>query len=38
MYAKAAEALENGSAIIEEGDDEDQELGLELGKAFYVCA
>ncbi|XP_027330151.1 importin beta-like SAD2 isoform X2 [Abrus precatorius] len=34
-YAKAAEALENGS-IIEEGDDEDQELELELGQLIDV--
>ncbi|KAJ1418695.1 Importin-beta, N-terminal domain [Sesbania bispinosa] len=34
-YAKAAEALENGS-IIEEGDDEDQELEMELGQLHDV--
>ncbi|KAG5011003.1 hypothetical protein JHK87_019518 [Glycine soja] len=34
-YAKAAEALENGSAI-EEGDDEDLELELELGQLVDV--
>ncbi|KAK7264768.1 hypothetical protein RJT34_32378 [Clitoria ternatea] len=34
-YAKAAEALENGS-IIEEGDVDDQELGLELGQLVDV--
>ncbi|KAK7388057.1 hypothetical protein VNO78_22860 [Psophocarpus tetragonolobus] len=34
-YAKAAEALENGSAI-EEGDVEDQELELELGQLMDV--
>ncbi|KAK7363423.1 hypothetical protein VNO77_05566 [Canavalia gladiata] len=34
-YAKAAEALENGS-IIEEGDVEDQELELELGQLTDV--
>lgn len=35
-YAKVDEALENGSAI-EEGDDEDQELELEIGNLFAVC-
>ncbi|QCD80116.1 Armadillo-type fold [Vigna unguiculata] len=34
-YAKAAEALENGSAI-EEGDDEDQELELEIGQLMDI--
>ncbi|KAK7348003.1 hypothetical protein VNO80_22551 [Phaseolus coccineus] len=34
-YAKAAEALENGSAI-EEGDDEDQELELEIGQLVDI--
>ncbi|MED6179892.1 hypothetical protein PIB30_004946 [Stylosanthes scabra] len=34
-YAKAAEALENGS-IIEEGDDEDQEVEMELGSLADV--
>ncbi|MED6120292.1 hypothetical protein PIB30_019443 [Stylosanthes scabra] len=34
-YAKAAEALENGS-IIEEGDDEDQEVEMELGSLAEV--
>ncbi|KAK2358448.1 ARM repeat superfamily protein [Trifolium repens] len=35
-YAKAAEALEDGSAIIEEGDAEDQELDMELGQLLDV--
>ncbi|KAL9325705.1 hypothetical protein ACSQ67_006350 [Phaseolus vulgaris] len=34
-YAKAAEALESGSAI-EEGDDEDQELELEIGQLVDI--
>ncbi|CAJ2650143.1 importin beta-like SAD2 homolog [Trifolium pratense] len=35
-YAKAAGALEDGSAIIEEGDVEDQELDMELGQLLEV--
>jgi len=35
-YARADGALEDSSAIIKEGDVEDQELDMELGKPFPI--